>query len=234
MKNLQLVIAVAAVSLFAWWLLPGTPRHSDIELMPRTAPASVSVSAPNASTAPEPEIPPPLRSIEADIARSVEAEVNAMLSQPLASTTNEPTRATENAITPWRTPDAYDPAPGFQLSPEVSEFEAIRFDSSSALVGIGERVEFLLPGGERVQAVVEQVQLHQNGDESWTGHLQGHGDQYPVAVTTGANSAFATITTPNGSYSMEAVRGAGWVYKNPSETELANPGHIDQVIPPDE
>ncbi len=228
MKRPQLLFGLTGLALVVGWLLSATPRHSDIELMPR------AVRAPTPTLLPPHEEPPPLAAIKADIARAVEADVSAALAQSPSRTAHEPAPPTDRTITPWRAPDAYDPAPGFQLSPQVSEFEAITFDNSSALVGIGERVEFHLPGGERVQAVVEQVQMHHNGDESWSGHLQGYGDQYPVAVTTGVNSAFATITTPNGSYSMEAVRGAGWVYKNPSETELANPGHIDQVIPPDE
>ena len=68
-----------------------------------------------------------------------------------------------------------------------------------------------------------------NGDYSWRGYLDGYGTDYPVVMTYGANSVFATVTTPKGSYTLVSVSGSGWIYKNPSEFELSQPGVEDHM-----
>jgi hypothetical protein len=76
-------------------------------------------------------------------------------------------------------------------------------------------------------ADVQSTTTNPNGDYTWSGHLQGHGTDYPVVMTYGEHSIFATITTPEGSYTMESIDGLGWLYKNPAEVELSNPGAKD-------
>ena len=48
-------------------------------------------------------------------------------------------------------------------------------------------------------------------------------------MTYGERSIFATITTPDGSYTMESLDGLGWLYKNPAEVELFNTDSKDFV-----
>ena len=53
-------------------------------------------------------------------------------------------------------------------------------------------------------------------------------------MTYGADAVFASITTPQGSYSLESVNGSGWIYKNPAEVELTQPGKNDYLEVPEE
>lgn len=115
----------------------------------------------------------------------------------------------------------------------VVVYEPVSVDMDSpAYPTAGEQVSLSLPGGEKLVVNVETSHENPNGDYSWRGHLDGQGTDYPVAMTYGANSVFATITTPNGSYTLESVNGSGWIYKNPSEFELSEPGKNDYLEVP--
>jgi hypothetical protein len=91
----------------------------------------------------------------------------------------------------------------------------------------GTTINLPLLDGEMLAANVESVTTHENGDVSWSGHLDGFGDSYPVVMTYGEHLVVATITTPAGSYTLESVDGLGWLYKNPSEFELSAAGAHD-------
>lgn len=135
----------------------------------------------------------------------------------------------ESAVTTAWQADA-QVSPSIPLPDGVVTYEPVSVDlDSPAFPGVGERLSLSLPGGDEVVATVESSHENPNGDYSWRGHLEGHGDEYPVVMTYGANSVFATITTPQGSYTLESVNGSGWVYKNPSEFELSAPGKNDYL-----
>ena len=87
-------------------------------------------------------------------------------------------------------------------------------------------------GGEEYVVQVEKVTTFQNGSMSWQGHLDGYGDQYPVVLTKGKATTFATITTPEGSFTMESVNGAGWIYKNPEINETSDTRQPDSLMIP--
>lgn len=59
-------------------------------------------------------------------------------------------------------------------------------------------------------------------------------DAILVAAPEAEEGNFATITTPKGAYSLEAREGSGWVYKNPAEVELTQPGKNDYLEVPEE
>lgn len=130
----------------------------------------------------------------------------------------------------WRVMDAAAAAPPMPLPESVSVYEPVSVDMENpAYPEAGQQTSVTLPGGERLQVNIETSATNPNGDYTWRGHVDGHGDEYPVVMTYGGNSVFATVTTPNGSYTLESVNGSGWIYKNPSEFELSNPGANDYL-----
>jgi len=130
----------------------------------------------------------------------------------------------------WRVMDAAAVSPAMPLPESVSVYEPVSVDMENpAYPEAGQQTSVTLPGGERLQINIETSATNPNGDYSWRGHVDGHGDEYPVVMTYGGNSVFATVTTPDGSYTLESVNGSGWIYKNPSEFELSDPGANDYL-----
>jgi hypothetical protein len=151
---------------------------------------------------------------------------------------HESARANEStAMMPdaWRMADASSATPSMPLPDAVSIYEPVSVDMDSFVYpDVGQQTSVALPGGERLQVNVKASSANPNGDYTWRGHLDGYGDEYPVVMTYGSSSVFATVTTPNGSYTLESVNGSGWIYKNPSEFELTHPGKNDYLeIPHD-
>lgn len=158
---------------------------------------------------------------------------------PAAPNTNHSSAlANESAAAPqapWRLADVKAGQPAITLSDRIVDFTVVELPQPLTVVpSVGEQVSLPILGGI-VQAKVESARYLQNGDYSWSGHLYGYGSDYPVVMTYGERSVFATITTPQGSYSMESMDGLGWLYKNPAEIELSAHGSSDFLevdIPP--
>jgi len=113
------------------------------------------------------------------------------------------------------------------ISDVVTVKDAITIDVSVVRsTSVGDAFEMTLPGDLQYAAKVESKTA--NG---WKGHLEGFDDQYPVLFTATDSSVFATITTPEGSYTLESVNGAGWVYQNPTMAELSQDGFEDYLVP---
>lgn len=128
----------------------------------------------------------------------------------------------------WAAADVKTPAPSIPLSEKVIDYEMVKVDPHPVnLPGDGDQIVMPMLKGQSVTVNVESVTVNPNGDYTWTGHLQGRGSDYPVVMTYGEHSTFATITTPSGSYSMESLDGSGWLYKNPAMPEVAAPGTTD-------
>ncbi len=153
------------------------------------------------------------------------------LQTPAAKSVSEPATASQpTMIVPdaWRMADSSTATPAMPLPDAVSIYEPVAVDMETLVYPEpGQQTSVTLPGGERLQVNVKLGTTNPNGDYTWRGHLDGHGDEYPVVMTYGGNSVFATVTTPTGSYTLESVNGSGWIYKNPSEFELSNPGVND-------
>lgn len=125
-------------------------------------------------------------------------------------------------------------SPSIPLAQSVSVYQQVDVDMETpAFPSPGEQVSLALPGNQEVVVNVETGVTNPNGDYTWRGHLEGHGTDYPVVMTYGGASVFATITTPEGSYTMESINGSGWVYKNPSEFELSHAGVNDYLEIPE-
>jgi len=128
----------------------------------------------------------------------------------------------------WKMGDIKSPTPKIPLSEQISSYAIVELEQVPATLPIaGQQVILPMLNGQKVIANVQSVVTNPNGDYTWSGHLQGYGDDYPVVMTYGEHSIFATITTPEGSYTMESLDGLGWLYKNPAEIELSTPGAKD-------
>ena len=152
--------------------------------------------------------------------------------KPTQQPSHTPKSAEKSLVAPdaWSTGDANSTLPKMPLPEGVSVYEPVSVDMENPKYPEpGEQRTLAMPGGERLQVNVENKASNPNGDYTWRGHLEGHGDDYPVVMTYGSNSVFATVTTPKGSYTLVSVNGSGWIYKNPSEFELSKPGANDSM-----
>lgn len=135
----------------------------------------------------------------------------------------------------WQMGGVKSETPTIHLNEKISEYAIVQLDQNlSQLPRVGQQIQLPMLDGSAVVANVESTNTNPNGDYTWSGHLQGHGTDYPVVMTYGEHSIFATITTPQGSYTMESIDGLGWLYKNPAEIELSNPGAKDFLEVPHE
>lgn len=123
--------------------------------------------------------------------------------------------------------------PSIPLAVGVSVYQQVQVDMERPVFpSPGEQVTLAMPGGKTIVVNVETSSANPNGDYTWRGHLEGYGTDYPVVMTYGGAGVFASMTTPEGSYTMESINGSGWVYKNPSEFELSHPGTNDYLETP--
>ncbi len=128
----------------------------------------------------------------------------------------------------WQMGDVKAATPKIPLSEKISNYAIVQLEQHPAQLPLmGQQIQLPMLNGQSVVANVESTTKNPNGDYSWSGHLEGYGTDYPVVMTYGEHSIFATITTPEGSYTMESTDGLGWLYKNPAEVELSNPGAKD-------
>lgn len=128
----------------------------------------------------------------------------------------------------WQMAGVKAETPAIPLSEKISDYAVVSLPKQTAAFPVvGEHVLLPMLHGKTLVATVGSVTHLPNGDYSWSGHLQGYGTDYPVVMTYGEHSVFATITTPEGSYTMESINGLGWLYKNPAEIELSHPGAKD-------
>jgi hypothetical protein len=129
----------------------------------------------------------------------------------------------------WQIGDTFTDS-AFSLHDSVIVYATITIDMEKPYYPQpGEQLDLHLPGDLSVRADVRSSHLNPNGDYSWRGHLNGYDNEYPIVMTYGQNSVFATVTTPQGSYTLESINGRGWIYKNPAEFELSEPDATDYL-----
>ena len=134
---------------------------------------------------------------------------------------------------PWQlSPAGSDIRPISTLDPKIKVFSAVVVEPHPTHKPVaGEQIELPMFNGKSVKVNVEHTTNTANGDYIWSGHVAGQNSDYPVVMTYGKTTTFATITTPEGSYSLEAVEGTGWLYKNPAEAELMSQLKDDFIFP---
>lgn len=164
-------------------------------------------------------------------ANQTTAEVTALTTNPAKTT---PANITNTYNLPvWKSASNKTGTPSIPLSDRVQTYKIVEVETHpTSYPFIGQEITLPLFDDQQVNAKVESIDVLANGDYSLRGHLSNHGNDYPFAMTYGEQSVFATITTPEGSYSMESVNGLGWLYKNPAEPELTTPGNNDYLEPP--
>lgn len=99
-----------------------------------------------------------------------------------------------------------------------------------AAVAVGDRIEIALPNGHSFAALVAGTVVHDNGDRSWSGHLDGYGLRYPVIYTQGDVATFGTITSPDGLFTLEVIEDQGVLYRDRRE-DLHDPRNDCAVLP---
>lgn len=166
----------------------------------------------------------------AELDKAVANATAAMSTPPAANSpipvTGKQDAGDSNAVWQPAATDAGDPK--IPLSDRISVYQRVQVNPRPADLPIaGEQVTLPMFNGKKWVAEVQTTTVSPNGDYTWRGHLVDHGDDYPVVMTYGEHSTFATITTPDGAYTLESVDGLGWLYKNPSFPELSAPGTND-------
>lgn len=215
-------------------------QQSDFTLPPSAATAEVtsSIRAQHAEAAHDTmanDLPPALRLNQTLLAaQNALANSDALLDDMELSTLDTLDHNEAAHTTSWHTEKNQSRTPTFMLHDDVREYEVVSMDTTPSLPGEGEQVVVPLLNGTSVVVNVISSKVTRNGDYSWSGHVAGYGNDYPVIMTYGSKSAFAMITTPQGSYSMESIDGVGWLYKNPAEHELTAPGHEDFLEIPEQ
>lgn len=173
----------------------------------------------------------------------IEQEVGAMLELRLLAPDNfNPVAAEEleqelkdheerELLSSWQISEVVSQQNSISLNEHITVSEPVAIDGQQiAAVTTGDRVELPLPGGASYTAVVNRVVVNSDGETSWSGYVEGHGQDYPVTFTIGEQNSFATVTTPEGLYAMETSHGMGWVYKTPDLTELVDPDQPDRLM----
>jgi hypothetical protein len=115
----------------------------------------------------------------------------------------------------WTSVSDGSEVPPLELNPQITHAEVIRLPEADLLEkNPGDRLSIPLLEGRSLAVTVEEASRLPNGDYSWRGYVEGEEDDFPVIFTVGKNSAFATITSWEGSYTMESVGGVGYLYRN--------------------
>lgn len=160
------------------------------------------------------------------------AVAKGLLTEPVAAISTAEPVAT--AVHTWEISSESEalPKPSLSLSDQIKTYTLVKINQHpEKMPSVGERLSLPMVNGRTLAANVDSVTTLTNGDGVWTGHLDGYGEDFPVVMTYGDVLTFATIHTPEGSYSLEAKDGVGWLYKNPSIVELACPNYVDALVP---
>lgn len=237
------VVAITGMTAFLHWsdtekgsiANPLTASAATNNPLPETFPLIEMASI----TPPETQVLPEINSLpylidsakQSDTDISIEDQLNQEIHVNKAAELDASIHLSDdNQNTGYWNPSSKPEAELPKIAKEISEKTAIDFDPSTiANTQIGDRVKLNIFGNQELTAKVENKTTFNNGDVSWQGHVEGFGDQYPVTFTSGENTAFATVTTPQGSYSLETINGSGWLYKNPDESELTRRGQEDFI-----
>ncbi|HVK99713.1 MAG TPA: hypothetical protein VM553_07875 [Dongiaceae bacterium] len=230
------VVVAAGIVLLAARLFPADDQalmiSSGPDAMPATAAVNASQPLPAAQPTPQPSPQQILVNAQWALASADAALYEAEQAADDSVATDQDDSTGESHRLDWSFTTDSERKPPFQLDSQIRDFSMVAVESKPAYVPTpGEQVVVPMLDGKEVTVDVKSSKVMENGDYTWSGHLQGYDTDYPVVMTYGKTSTFATITTPEGAYSMQAVNGTGWLYKNPSEAELSGPGQDDFLEP---
>lgn len=143
----------------------------------------------------------------------------------------EPAPQGDDARALWQAADGPPPAIAGLANGLVRDVRHVRLDTT--VIGelhVGSRVPVELPGDGHYFALVQSLNVHDNGDRSWSGHLEGYELRYPVVCTQGDVAAFVTIASPQGLFELETIDGDGVLYHDQREG-LQDPSKDCEVFP---
>ncbi|MEQ8767138.1 MAG: hypothetical protein RL885_24725 [Planctomycetota bacterium] len=219
-RRALVAVGCAIVLVAVWWVLEEDGPEQNVGrsavLEPQTA-CVPSVSSPG-------EVPGSSR-----VASRVEPRA-----EPSASGTSagEPSAPSGREVVLFETDAALEPAPPFPLPDVVRVRHGVRLNRErlSDLVE-GDIVPIHIPDLGDFQARVERRVVSANGDRAWSGHLEVGGFEHMVVYTQGEQATFATISTPAGTYALEAMGDTGVLFLDERD-RLHRPG--DDTLPTDE
>ena len=163
--------------------------------------------------------------------KKLEAEAELYLSSMDREDENLDEAISSKYISAWTISRAPNAINSVKLSEKIKEYESVQVDENTiSMVAVGDIVLVRLPGTGEYPVLVTAVSIQHNGETSWNGYLAEYEVDYPVTFTLGAYSSYATIATPEGLYSMEAIHGNGWVYRTPDMIDLVDPEQPDYLI----
>lgn len=164
-----------------------------------------------------PAMPSAVMDSDLAIARAVAAQQSMQAAERALQAANDVLSAPdipERALI-WSAAGDDGDLPALALNPQIPHAEVVHLPEPQVLEKVpGDRLSVPLLGGRTLAVTVEDAGRLPNGDYTWRGYVDGEGDDYPVIFTVGKNSAFATITSWEGSYTMESIDGVGWLYRN--------------------
>lgn len=115
---------------------------------------------------------------------------------------------------PWQVLDKTIVPEKLRLREGVEPVQIIQIDTS-ALESMSEGDYFKFPtiNNKQYEVIVSKKKTLWNGDLSIRGTLQGDdGDTFPVVLSSGTNTTFASFSTPEGSFELEAFGNVGGLY----------------------
>ena len=145
--------------------------------------------------------------------------------------TTEVERAAEAPIQAWREhPDP--PILPTRFSNRGIDARPLKVDKQEfQRAGVGDTVILPIPQtSQSYEMSVDKVGRHQNGDRTLKGHLKDQ-PEYTIVVTEGQKSTYATISTPEGSFMLEAHQDEGWLVAAIDLDSLVDPNLTDYQIP---
>ena len=144
--------------------------------------------------------------------------------------------SSQEASTPpaeiWSEVDYLDPVPEKFLSKGLNP-QALKISQAVLQkLTMGDEVSISIPQlGQSYSMDIEQIRRYTNGDRTVKGHLQNTDLPYSVIITTGTQSSYATINTPDGAYVMEANGDDGWIMSVANLDYLVDTNLDDFQIP---
>ena len=87
-----------------------------------------------------------------------------------------------------------------------------------ALAQLPERGEanLQLPGLSSYRVVIDHVMVHDDGAKTWSGHLKGFKERFPIVLHVGNGGAVGELATPRGYFRLGHVNGKVWLMAAPA------------------
>lgn len=111
--------------------------------------------------------------------------------------------------------------------------EPLKFNHQQVkTLNIGDHLSLSIPQtGQAYDIEIQRVTKHQNGTRTLTAEITNTPMPYRVVVTEGPKTTFATINTPEGTFSLDAAGEEAWLVSQQDLDRLIDPNFLDYQIP---